>query len=51
MECSICWEKFIQPSSNENCEELKSRALSRNTFLKILTICLKKHLIVTSTYF
>ena len=22
MECSICYEQFIQPSSDENCEEL-----------------------------
>jgi hypothetical protein len=23
MECSICYEQFIQPSSDENCEELE----------------------------
>ena len=30
MECSICWEKFIQPSSNENCEELKKEFMANH---------------------
>jgi hypothetical protein len=30
MECSICWENFIQPSSNENCEELKKEFMANH---------------------
>ena len=30
MECSIYWEKFIQPSSNENSEELKKEFMENH---------------------
>jgi hypothetical protein len=31
MECSICFEQFIQPSSDENCEELKKDFMANHT--------------------
>ena len=30
MECSICFENFIQPSSNENCDELQKEFMKNH---------------------
>jgi len=30
MECSICYENFIQPSSNENCDELQKEFMKNH---------------------
>jgi hypothetical protein len=30
MECSICYENFIQPSSDETCEELKKEFMTKH---------------------
>ena len=30
MECSICYENFIQPSSNENCDELRKEFMKNH---------------------
>jgi hypothetical protein len=30
MECSICYEQFIQPTSDDNCEELKKEFMTNH---------------------
>lgn len=32
MECAICYNKFIQPTSDENCEELKKEFMANHTY-------------------
>ena len=30
MECAICYNKFIQPTSDKNCEELKKEFMANH---------------------